>query len=241
MAQRPDVPVPPERLTIPGRIAAHLRSKLVAGIIILIPLVATVLILRLVFDFFDGLVQPLVERSFGREIVGVGIGITAATVYVAGLVATNFIGRAFIRQVEFVIVRIPIIRVVYQIAKQIVDSVSAAGHAKFRVVLVEWPREGVHTIGFVTGHVADADGNSYVSVLIPTTPTPQTGFLAIYPEQEVIPTDLSVNDGIKMVVSSGVLAPRDVMRYIQENKGKPTPPVVGVDTESDVDEAATTR
>jgi uncharacterized membrane protein len=114
-------------------------------------------------------------------------------------------------------------------------------------VLVEWPRKGIHTIGFVTGHVTDAEGNSFVSVLIPTTPTPQTGFMAIFPEGDVTPTSLSVNDGIKMVVSSGVLAPRDVMRFIQENKGKPTPPVVGVDTEENglaeetLDEAATTR
>ena len=208
-------PVKPKR-TIASVLGAHLRAKLFAGVLALIPLVTTFLVLRLVFNWLDGLVQPLVREIFGREIVGVGIAIFIVTVYVAGVLATNIFGRMGIRWAENVITRIPIVRFVYNIAKEISDSIQAARGGPSRVVMVEWPKAGTYTIAFLT-HTSKGDsGKLYHTVLIPTTPTPQSGLLAILPEEEVTFTDLTVEEGIKMVVSSGFLSPENLMKGIKE-------------------------
>lgn len=213
-----DVLLPIQKAATASRLVRHLRGKLLAGLLALIPLVATVLILRLVFNTLDGMVQPLVKRIFDREIIGVGIGITVIAVYLMGVIATNFLGRAAIRYFESVVLRIPIARWVYRMAKQIVDTLSVAGKASFRVVLVQWPSQGMYTIGFLTGSSVDAEGRTYHNVLVPTTPTPQSGFLAIIPEDQVIFTDLSVEEGIKMVVSSGVLVPKELMKNLKTER-----------------------
>lgn len=211
-------PLPKPPTTIRSKISGHLRRTLIAGVLALIPLVATILVVQMVFFWIDGQVQPVVEEVFGREIIGVGVGFTIVAVYLTGLVVANFLGRAAISQIEFIIVRIPVIRWIYNVTKQTIDALRAAGHAKFRVVLIQWPRKGTHTIGFQTGSIVDADGRKYVSILIPTTPTPQTGFLAIVPEDEVVPTNLSVEEGVKLIVSSGVLAPADLMQVVGKSR-----------------------
>ena len=205
-----------KRRSIPAILGAHVRGKMVAGVLALIPLVVTFLILRLVFYAVDDTVQPLVEQIFGREIVGVGIGITAVAIYVVGLLATNFAGRATIRWGEAVILRVPVARWIYTVSKGIVDALSAVSKNPSRVVLVQWPKAGTYTLGFLTSTVVDHEGRSYHNVLIPTTPTPQTGFLAIMPEEEVTFTDLTMEEGIRIVVSSGVLSPKDLMRQIKK-------------------------
>ena len=201
---------------------------MVAGILALIPLVVTLLILRLVFNAVDDMVQPLVEQIFGREIIGVGIGITAAAIYVMGLIATNFAGRATIRWGEAAILRVPVARWIYNVSKGIVDALSAVSKNPSRVVLVQWPKAGTYTLGFLTNSSVDHEGKSYYTVLIPTTPTPQTGFLAIMPEEEVTFTDLTVEEGIKIVVSSGVLSPNDLMRQMK-NATRQAEPVAGAE------------
>ncbi len=211
-------PLPEAPTTIRSKISGHLRRTLIAGVLALIPLVATILVVQLVFFWIDGQVQPVVEEVFGREIIGVGVGFTIIAVYLTGLVVANFLGRAVIGQIEFIIVRIPVIRWVYNVTKQTIDALRAAGHAKFRVVLIQWPKKGTYTIGFQTGTMVNADGQTYVSILIPTTPTPQTGFLAIVPEDEVLPTNLSVEDGVKLIVSSGVLAPAELLQVLKKSR-----------------------
>ncbi|MEE9284166.1 MAG: DUF502 domain-containing protein [Dehalococcoidia bacterium] len=204
--------------TVRSKITGHLRQTLIAGVLALIPLVATVLVVQLVFFWIDDQVQPIVKEIFGREITGVGVGLTIVAVYLTGLVVANFLGRAIIHQCELVILRIPIIRWIYGIVKQTIDGLRAAGHAKFRVVLIQWPKKGTYTIGFQTGTMTNSDGKKYFSVLIPTTPTPQTGLLAIVPEDEVVPTNLSVEEGVRLVVSSGVLAPKDLMQVLKTSR-----------------------
>lgn len=202
--------------SLPAAVGRHLRAKMIAGVLALIPLVATFLILRLVFNAIDGTVQPLVKQAFGREIVGVGIGITVVAVYLMGLLVANFLGRAFIRWGESLILRIPIARWIYTFAKSIVDALSQTGKTPSRVVLVEWPRAGAYALGFLTSSVVDGDGKTYHNVLIPNTPTPQAGLLAIVPEEEVIFTDMTLDEAIKMVVSSGVITPGDLMKQVKK-------------------------
>jgi len=206
----------------------HLRSKLLLGVLVLIPLAVTFVILRFIFDALDGMAQPLVDIIFGREIVGVGIGMTAATVYLAGLLASSRVGRSLIRGVEIGILRVPLVSWIYHLVKGVTDALSAVGSVPSRVVMVEWPKAGTYTIGFLTKTMVKNDGKIYHSVLIPTTPTPQTGLLAIVPDEEVTFTDLSVEEGIRLVVSSGVLAPDDLLDRINIAARAGAPPSVRV-------------
>ncbi|MCH7553015.1 MAG: DUF502 domain-containing protein [Chloroflexi bacterium] len=214
---------PEPRPSIQHRLSGHFRRTFITGLLALIPLALTYLILRWLFDTIDGAVQPVIERSFDREITGAGIGLVIVFIYVIGIVVTNFLGRGLLRYGESMIMRVPIVRWFYHTTKSIIDSLSAVGHTRFRVVLVQWPTKGIYTIGFLTGTIRGKDGGpDYFSILIPTTPTPQTGLLAIVPQDEVTETDLSVEDGIRLVVSSGVLAPKDLMKYAtQEAADKP--------------------
>lgn len=207
-----------------GRFVRHLRGKLVAGVLTLIPLVATFMILRLVFNFVDGLVEPITRHVFFLDFPGVGVAITVVLVYLVGLVATTIVGKYIIRWIEDVILRVPIIKVVYNFVKQLIDSFQAAGTSKFRVVIVQWPSKGVYTIAFQTGSIKNTAGKTLYNVLIPTGPTPQSGFLAIYPEEDVTPTDLTVEDALKMVVSSGVLTPKGLTFNTDPKKTTPVVP-----------------
>lgn len=196
-------------------VGAHLRGRLLAGVLALIPLVVTIYVLRLVFNFVDDLVDPLVRAAFGRDIIGVGVGITIVFVYVLGLVTTNFLGRGLIRGIEAVVKRIPVVNWVYSIAKSVVDAFTQAGKSVSRVAIVEWPQKGTYTIAFLTNTVLDRDGRRFHTLLIPTTPTPQSGLLAIMPEEQVTLTNLTVDEGVKLVVSSGVLSPAHLLRTLQ--------------------------
>ncbi|MBM4405905.1 MAG: DUF502 domain-containing protein [Chloroflexi bacterium] len=190
----------------------HLRTHLIAGTIALIPLVVTFVILRLFFNFVDGLVQPLVERIFDREIFGVGGAITIVGVYIVGLVIRSAYGKPFIQVIETVILRVPLIKSIYNPTKQIIDSLSTAGQAPHRVVVIPWPSKDTYTVGFYTGEVTDGEGKFFCNILVPTTPTPQSGLLAIVPKEEVIFTDMTLDEGLRLVVSSGVITPKDLMR-----------------------------
>ena len=206
------------RTPFPNRVGNHLRRTLIAGLLALIPLAFTIFILLWLFNAIDDFVQPLVERIFDREIIGVGFGITIIAFYFVGLLVANLLGRRLVTWVESWLLRVPIARWFYNIFRQIIDVVSSAGHARFKVVLIQWPKEGTYTIGFQTSTMETADGKRYCSVLIPTTPTPQSGLLAIVPEEEVIHTNLSVDEGVKLIVSSGVLAPKDLMDAMDRAK-----------------------
>ena len=213
--------MPTDKLSILGRVGQHLRRTFIAGLIALIPLAVTFFIIRFFFTILDDAVQPIVHRIFEREIPGVGIGLMAVAIYLAGLLVANLIGRKIIAYGEDLILRIPIVRWRYHTTKQIIDSLSVAGSAKLRVVLAEWPKKGTYTIGFHTNTVQGQDGILYHSVLIPTTPTPQTGLLAYLPDDEVVATQLSVEEGIKLVVSSGVLSPTNLMQHLKDSREPP--------------------
>ncbi len=213
-----------KRKSIPEKIAGHFRGKLVAGLFALIPLVVTLFVLRIVFNAVDGTVQPLVEEIFGRRIPGVGIALTVIIVYIMGVIATNFIGRQMIRSAETVIFRVPFIKTVYKVAREVVEILNTSRNTAFRVVLVQWPSKGTYTIGLVTGSVVAGNGRKYLNILIPTTPTPQSGILAIIPEEEVVQTSLTFEEGLRIIISSGFISPEGLMKTVNDSKASPVNP-----------------
>ena len=190
----------------------HVRRRLLSGLLVVLPLGATYLIIKFLFDIIDPPIRDLINDGFNRNIPGVGIVTFLVIVYLAGLVGSYVIGRRLIAYGHRLADLIPIVRPIYRTARQTVDALgSTSWENRFsRVVLLDYPRDGVKAIGLVTASYKDDKGNDMVAVYIPTTPVPTSGFLALLPEDEVISTALTVDDAMKIIISGGVLTPAKI-------------------------------
>jgi uncharacterized membrane protein len=188
------------------------RAHFLAGILVVVPVGITVWILYQGFFWIDNFLQDaVIERVFGHPIPGVGFAFTVVLIYVIGVIASNVVGRRIIRYGESMLAKVPIARTFYTGIKQIMDSFSQPNKTGFmQVVLVEFPRRGIRTIGFITNEQSDESGKKLLNVFIPTSPNPTSGFLQILEEDEVIRTSISVDAAIKMVVSGGRMSPKEV-------------------------------
>lgn len=210
-----------ESLRTPGSISGRnslgkkLRETFVAGLLIIVPVGASILILVWIFSAIDSILQPLVRAIWHHTIPGVGFGATIVLIYLAGLITRNVVGKRLIRYGEHLLARVPVFRQLYIGIRQILESFTAPGKTGFmQVVLVEFPRKGMSALGFVTNEVTDASGEKLLNVLIPTAPNPATGFLQIMREEEVVRTKISVDEALKMIVSAGRMSPREISTRI---------------------------
>jgi len=194
-----------------------LRSYFVTGLLIWVPLVITLWVLNLIVGSMDQSLQLLPaqwqpQAIFGRSVPGLGMLLTLLIIFVTGLLTRNFVGQALVKFWEGFLERIPIVRSIYSSVKQVSDTVlSPSGQAFRKALLVQYPRQGVWTVAFQTGTPADevrsAIAQDMVSVYVPTTPNPTSGFFLMYPRSEVIELRMSVDEALKYVVSMGVVAP----------------------------------
>jgi uncharacterized membrane protein len=149
---------------------------------------------------------------------GIGFVVTIILIYIIGAIARNIIGKKIIHYGESLLAKVPIFRYFYSGIRQIMHSFTASTKTGFlQVVLVEFPRAGMYTIGFITSVLKTKNGEILLNVLIPTSPTPTSGFLQIVKENDVIRTDISVDDALKMIVSGGMMTPDEVQNKIQIN------------------------
>lgn len=202
-----------------GRLGKKLRRQFLTGILIVVPIGATILILVWIFTAIDNILQPAIRTVWGYTIPGVGFGITIVLIYLVGIIASNVGGRRLIRYGESLLAKVPVFRPVYSGIKQILESFSAPGKTGFlQVVLVEFPRKGMMTIGFVTNESSSESGEKLLNIFVPTSPNPTSGFLQIAREGEVIRINISVDDALKMVVSGGKISPKEVSDRLFVNK-----------------------
>ncbi len=194
----------------------RIRNTFLAGLLVLLPVFLTFLIFEWLFRLLDGVTGRWVHLIFGRAVPGLavpGLGVVATiiVVLIAGFVTTNLVGRRLVAYGEGLINRAPVVRTIYHASKQMVTAFSRQDTAAFkRVVLVEYPRRGMWAIAFVTGELQgempDRIGRPMVSVLLPTTPNPTSGFLLLVPRDDVIFLDMPVSEGFKRVISGGILS-----------------------------------
>ena len=197
-------------------IGGRLRAYFFAGILVTAPISITFYIAWKFISFVDAQVSPLYPVSWDPRvwtIPGVGLLVAIVGLTVVGALTANFAGRLFVKASEAVLERMPVIRGIYAAVKQIFHTVLAQKADAFReVVLVEYPRKGVWTLGFITGTTTGEVRASFeqdmVNVFVPTTPNPTSGFLLFVPRDEIRLLTMSVEDGIKMVVSTGILTPQ---------------------------------
>jgi len=194
------------------------KKYFITGLLIWIPLVITIWVLKLVVDVLDQslLLLPTTwqtENWLGIHIPGLGTLLTVLIVFVTGVFATNFFGAQLIELWHEVLHRIPVVNSIYSSVKQISDTLfSSSGQAFRKALLVQWPRDGMWTIAFLTGtpsgEVASHLPPESVAVYVPTTPNPTGGYFVIVARKDVIELDMSVDQALKYIISMGVVPPQ---------------------------------
>ena len=179
------------------------RRTFVSGLLLILPLVITIWLIGFIFRLLDGLgVSTLIEAVAGRKIPGLGTAITIAVIYLIGLAAGSIVGARILRAVETVFLRLPFVRSIYGPARQLFSVLGRDQGSSQEVVLVEYPRKGLYMMGFVT----DREIRS-VSVFLPTTPNPTSGFLVLCDPGEVTPLAVTFPEAMNFIVSGGVVKP----------------------------------
>jgi len=191
----------------------HLKTRMISGLLVLGPLVITLFILKFIFAALTAFILPFLRPWLEDlpEFVLVAVATVAALflIYLVGMFTTHFLGRQLIQIGEKMMMKLPIVKSVYSASKQVMDTFSNSTKAAFTAtVLVSFPHPGARALGFVTGTILDPAGRKLYRIFVATTPNPTSGFLILLPEEDVTFTDISVEDGIKMIVSGGMLAPK---------------------------------
>ncbi|HEC17394.1 MAG TPA: DUF502 domain-containing protein [Sedimenticola sp.] len=196
---------------------SFLRRYLVAGLLVWVPLVITVLVVQLLIQWADSslLLLPKAyrpENLLGFSVPGLGVALTVVILLLTGAVVANFFGRRLIALWERILDSIPLVRSVYSAAKQLAETMFAADSNSFRkVLLVEFPRRGLWTLAFQTGtdigEAQEKTGRDVVNVYVPTTPNPTGGYFVMVPREDVRELDMSVDEGLRMLISMGAVVP----------------------------------
>jgi len=203
-----------------GGIVARLRNYFLAGILITAPIGITIYLVWMFVSIVDGWVTPLIPPRYNPQtylpfgIPGFGLIVAIVGLILIGALTANVLGRVFVRTSDRILARMPVVRGIYSAIKQLTETVFGAQAAAFRqVVLIEYPRRGIWGIAFITGvtegEVQNLTEDEVVNVFIPTTPNPTSGFLLFVPRRDLVALNMTVEEGIKMVISGGIVAPPD--------------------------------
>jgi uncharacterized membrane protein len=211
---------------------ARLRANLLAGLLVASPISLTVYIVWGTISFVDSTIAGLFPPSWGlaaHVVPGFGVVVALVGLTLVGALTANLAGRLVLRASESLLSRMPVIRSLYSAIKQVVHTVLAQKANAFReVVLIEYPRPGLWTAAFITGtpaaEIARGFDEEMVNVFVPTTPNPTSGFLLFVPRRSIRPLAMSVEDGLKMVVSTGILTPETLAA---DAAGSDHPPPAG--------------
>jgi uncharacterized membrane protein len=191
-----------------------LKTIFTTGLLTILPLAVTIYVFYIIFNFLDNLVGDLIEVIFSYRVPGIGFVAGLVLILLIGFIASNIIGNRLINFFDRLFQRVPISRGIYTSAKQIIDAFTVQGKNAFqKVVLVEYPRKGLYVIGFVTGQskgeIQEKTAEETLNIFIPTTPNPTSGMLILAPRHEVIDLKLTVEEGMKIIISGGLFSPGD--------------------------------
>lgn len=195
-----------------------MKKYLIAGLLVWIPLGITLLVIKLVVDITDQTLLLLPARYqpevlFGFKIPGLGVVLSTVIVLVTGMIVANFFGRSLVAMWENLLARIPFVSKIYTGVKQVLETVlSSQGQSFRKVLLIEYPRKGIWTLAFQTsadtGEAHHQINQDLVNIFVPTTPNPTSGFFLMIPRADVIELEMSVDDGLKKIISMGVVVPK---------------------------------
>lgn len=208
-----------------------MRKYFITGLLILVPLAITLWVLHAIISTMDQSLLLLPsqwrpENLFGFKIPGLGAVLTVLIIFLTGLLTKNFIGNYVVKLWEKTLNHIPIVSSIYSSVKQVSDTLfSSSGNAFSKALLIQYPREGSWTIAFLTGKpggdVAKHLHGEYLSVYVPTTPNPTSGYFLMIPKKDAIELDMSVDTALKYVVSMGVVAPEMAAKTEKTDQNNP--------------------
>ncbi len=201
-----------------------LRKYLLAGLLVWLPLGVTLLVIKALIDLMDRVLvlvpdqyQP--EALFGFHIPGLGVVLSLVVLFTTGVVVANLFGKRLVAMGEALVARIPVVSIIYSAVKQVAETVFSNKGKSFRkVLLIEYPRKGVWAIAFYTGsavgEIQEKTSKEVVNVFLPTTPNPTSGFLLMVAREDIIELDMPVDEGIKLIMSLGVIVPESKKREL---------------------------
>lgn len=193
-----------------------MKRYLIAGLLVWVPLGVTVIVIKFLVELMDKTLtwlpkqyQP--EALLGFYIPGLGVVLAIIIVLGTGIIVANLFGRKLVSLWESILTRIPLVRTIYSSVKQILETVFSSGQSFRKVLLIQYPRKGLWTLAFQSGttrgEAQTKTGSEIINVFVPTTPNPTSGFFIMVPKDDVIELDMSVDDGLKMIISAGVMVP----------------------------------
>lgn len=192
-----------------------IKNLFLTGLAVIVPIGISVYVLFFLIQIMDNLLLVIPEeyqpdKVLGVHIPGLGIIFTVLLILLCGLLTKSYLGKKAVSLGEYLVGRIPVIRTIHQASKHVVDSfIIGKTHSFQRVVLVEYPRRGLYSLGFITGvagsEIADKVGRGCLSVFIPTTPNPTSGFFLLIPEEELVPVSITVEEAFVMIMSVGIV------------------------------------
>ena len=202
-----------------------LRRYFFTGLLVLVPVWLTIVVVRWIVGFMDGLLVRMLplkwqpEQLFGFPVPGIGVVLTLLLILSAGVLATNYFGNKLVKASEDLVYRIPLVKGIYTLFKQLADTVLSGDRQGFRkVVLIQYPRKGLWSIGFVTGvsegELQRVTDRRVINVFIPTTPNPTSGYYILVPEEDATVLSMSVEEAFKLIVSGGMVSPPDRLKGI---------------------------
>ncbi len=207
------------------------RRKLVAGLLVVFPIFITFIVIKFLFGLIGGILSPVVEKAFillGSSpkstvddfvVTSIAFILTFSALYFIGVIATNFFGKLILNFFETILHKTPIINNIYTSSKKLIEIISLPSRQSFkRVVIVEYPRVGMKAFAFVTGNIKTKDGTELTSIFVPTTPNPTSGFLIYLSEDDIVETDMDIEEGMKLIISGGILVPE----HLEFHKGNLT-------------------
>ncbi len=209
------------------KILKHLRAKMFAGILVILPLGITFLVLKFVFNSLDSILGPLIPDinvflfRHAFHLPYVGLISFLLLLYLIGLITTNVLGRKLIGWADRLFTTIPVVKNIYTSSKQLTDAFSATRRGSFRqAVFVEFPQEGNYVLGFVTNELTDLDRQTKVTVFVPTAFVPPQGFLLFLPKDKIFPAQLTVEEAIKAIMSVGIVTPHTLSVSLSRSKSE---------------------
>jgi len=212
------------------KIFKHLRTKIFAGILVILPLGITFLVLSFVFNTLNSTLDPLTPKVtiflFNRHFSLPGLGIIGFFIllYLIGLITTNVLGRKVIHWTDKLFANIPVVKNIYSSSKQLTDAFSTTRKGSFRqAVFVEFPQKGNFVLGFLTNEVIDLEDQRKVTVFVPTGFAPPAGFLLFLPKEEILPSQLTIEEAIKTIMSVGIVVPPQLSVPLPSDKSKKEP------------------
>lgn len=191
----------------------HLKTSLMAGLLVVIPVGLTIFILKFLFNLADGFLGPLIARIVrfffvdSEYIPGLGVIAGLLVIYITGVLTANFLGRRLLSLTENLLCRIPLVNSIYSSSKQVTQVFSSSGKEERRAVFVEYPSAGSYAIGFQMTSLESMESERFCSIFVPTAPNPTSGFILYVAAAKVFPAPFGVEEAMKIIVSGGVVAP----------------------------------